>query len=76
MIDLDKLTVRELQKESARVLASSDGFGNNELVKFNKSVNQDSVAWYKAVISWYMDRHGGLPSRIGPATSVMLALDD
>lgn len=76
MIDLNGLTIRQLQKESARVLASSNGLSNNDLVKFNRLVNQDSVAWYRAVISWYVEKHGDLPSKTGPAANVKLLLDD
>jgi hypothetical protein len=75
-MDLSDLTVRQLQKEAARVLASGQGFGNHDLVRFNKLAHHDSQAWYKAVISWYVDQHGDLPSRAGPASQVKLLLDD
>ena len=76
MIDLSTLTVRQLQKEAARVLSSSDGFGNHDLVRFNQRAYHDSHAWYRAVIEWYVDEYGGLPSSIGPGRSVKLILDD
>lgn len=75
MVDVDALSVRQLQTESARVLASSGGLGNHELVKFNKLANHDSHAWYKAVIRWYVEKHGGLPSQVGPGVDVQLLLD-
>lgn len=76
MTNISDLTTRQLQKEAARVLASGQGFGNHDLVKFNKLAHHDSQAWYRAVIAWYVDQHGDLPSRIGPAMNVRLLLDD
>jgi hypothetical protein len=73
---IDTLSVRELQKETARVLSSSGGMGNYELVKFNKLAHHDSVAWYKAVVSWYIDQYGNLPSKVGPGVDVKLLLDN
>lgn len=75
-VDLNSLTVRQLQKESARVLAANGGYGNHELSKFNKLAHHDSHAWYKAVVSWYVEQYGDLPSKAGPGTSVKLLLDD
>jgi len=74
-IDISELTLRQLQTESARVLASGDGFNNHELSQFNKLAHHDSRAWYRAVISWYVDQHGDLPSRTGPGTAVKLIMD-
>lgn len=76
MIDLSTFTVRQLQKEAARVLASSNGFGNHDLVRFNQLAHHDSHAWYRAVISWYVNEYGDLPSIIGPGRGVTLILDD
>lgn len=73
-VDLSVLTTRQLQEESARVLASGNGFDNNDLVKFNKVAHHNSHDWYRAVISWYVDQHGGLPSAVGPGTEVKLLL--
>ena len=73
-IDLSNLTARQLQEESARVLAAGDGFDNGELVKFNKLANHDSHAWYRAVIACYVDQYGNLPSIIGPGKTVKLLL--
>ena len=75
-MDLSHLTARQLQKEAARVLAGGDGFGNHDLVRFNKMAHHDSQAWYKAVIGWYIDQHGDLPSKVGPGAGVKLLLDD
>jgi len=73
-IELSTLTARQLQEESARVLAAGNGFDNSELVKFNKLANHDSHAWYRAVIAWYVEQYGGLPSTIGPGKTVKLLL--
>ena len=73
---IDTLSVRQLQKESARVLAANGGYDNNELSKFNKLAHHDSHAWYRAVISWYVDQYGDLPSKVGPGVNVKLLLDN
>lgn len=76
IVNLDVLTVRQLQTESARVLAATGGYNNNELSKFNKLAHHDSTLWYKAVIKWYVDQYGDLPSKIGPGINVKLLLDN
>lgn len=76
MIDLNTLTPRQLQKEAARVLSAGDGFGNHDLVRFNKAAHHDSHAWYKNVITWYIEHHGDLPSKVGPGMLVALLMDD
>ena len=73
--DIELLSPRQLQKEAARVLSAGGGFGNHDLVQFNKSAHHDSHAWYKAVILWYVEQHGDLPSKIGPGVAVKLLLD-
>ena len=75
-IDLDQLSVRQLQTEAARVLACDGGYGNHDLVVFNKMAHHDSHAWYRSVITWYVEKHGDLPSKAGPGTAVRLLLDD
>jgi hypothetical protein len=74
--DIKTLSVRQLQKESARVLAAAGGYSNNELSKFNKLAHHDSHAWYRAVISWYVDQYGDLPSKSGPGMNVKLLHDN
>lgn len=74
MIDLDKLPLRELQKESARALSAMQATNNN-IWKFNKDAHHDSHKWYKSVITWYYNEYGGLPSEVGPAKNVKLILD-
>ena len=74
--DLNTLTLRQLQTESARVLAANGGYSSNELSKFNKIAHHDSHLWYKAVISWYIDQYGDLPIKVGPGLTVKLLLDN
>jgi len=75
-VDIDSLSPRQLQKEAARIFSAGDGFGNHDLVRFNKAAHHDSHAWYRAVINWYVEQHGDLPSRVGPGASVKLLMDD
>ena len=53
------MTLRELQKESARVLATIDSTSVG-LSKFNKLAHHNSLNWYKAVIQSYIDQYGDL----------------
>lgn len=73
---VNSLTTRQLQTESARVLAASGGYSSNELNKFNKLAHHDSHLWYKAVIEWYVSQYGDLPSKVGPGAVVKLLLND
>ncbi len=74
-MELDNLTVRELQKESAMALSTMRATNNN-IWQFNKKAHHNSHNWYRAVIEWYVDQYGDLPSRIGPGKDVKLVLDD
>lgn len=69
------LSLREMQKECARALYII-GSKNNELVNINKKANHDSQNWYKAVIDLYVDKYGGLPSKVGPGAEIKLIMDD
>ena len=73
-MDLDKLTLRQLQQESARALSTIEATNNN-IYKFNKSAYHNSQNWYKAVIDWYIEQHGGLPSEIGPGKDIKLIME-
>ena len=73
-MELDKLTLRELQKESARALSTMQATNNN-IYKFNSKAHHDSHNWYKAVIEWYVEQYGDLPSKIGPGKDVKLVHD-
>ena len=74
MISLDKMELRELQQESARALSCIEATNNN-IYQFNKQAHHNSHNWYKAVITWYIDEYGGLPSQVGPGRLVRLVLD-
>lgn len=69
------LSLRELQKESARALSTMQATNNN-IWQFNKQAHHDSQRWYRAVIEWYINEYGDLPSRAGPGKNVKLILDD
>lgn len=75
MIDLDALSLRDLQKESARALSYWQPT-NNELSQFNKQAHHDSQQFYKAVIRKYVEEFGDLPSKAGPAQHIRLLTDD
>tara|TARA_E500000178_G_scaffold115007_1_gene115059 strand:+ start:1943 stop:2167 length:225 start_codon:yes stop_codon:yes gene_type:complete len=73
-LDTSNLTLRQLQKESARALSTMQATNNN-IHQFNKQAHHNSENWYKAVIKWYVDQYGDLPSRTGPGKEVKLILD-
>jgi hypothetical protein len=75
MIDLDQYDLRTLQKECARAVATMEATNNN-IYKFNQQAHHDSQNWYKAVIEWYIDQYGDLPSRTGPGSTVKIILDN
>jgi hypothetical protein len=74
-LELDNLSLRELQKESARALATMQATNNN-IYRFNKKAHHNSQNWYRAVIEWYVDEYGDLPSKIGPGKDLSLVLDE
>jgi len=71
---IDKLSLRELQKESARALSTMQATNNN-IYQFNKQAHHNSQLWYKAVIEWYITTYGDLPSKIGPGKDVQLIME-
>jgi hypothetical protein len=73
-LDLSNLTLREMQLESARALSTMQATNNN-IHQFNKQAHHNSENWYKAVIDWYVNQYGDLPSRTGPGKAVKLVLD-
>jgi hypothetical protein len=75
MINLDNLTLRELQKESARALSTMQAT-NNSIWQFNNQAHHDSQRWYRAVIRWYIDEYGDLPSKIGPGKNIKLIYNE
>ena len=73
-MNLDDLDLRTLQKESARALSTMQATKNN-IWQFNKQAHHNSQNWYKAVIEWYIEQHGDLPSQIGPGKDVKLIIE-
>lgn len=74
-MDISDLSLRELQTESARALSTMEATNNN-IWQFNQKAHHNSQNWYKAVIEWYIDRYGDLPSKVGPGKQVKLVLDE
>lgn len=60
-----------MQKESARALVTMEATNNN-ISQFNKQAHHDSQNWYRAVINWYVEQYGDLPSKTGPGKNVKL----
>ena len=59
-MDTSKLTLRQLQTESARALSTMQATNNN-IYKFNKQAQlKKSQNWYIAVIDWYVNTYGDL----------------
>jgi hypothetical protein len=73
-LDINDLDVRELQRESARALSTMQATNNN-IFQFNKQAHHNSHNWYKAVIEWYVEQYGDLPSKVGPGKDVKLVYD-
>jgi|TARA_B110000438_G_C15791370_1_gene640838 hypothetical protein len=72
---LDGLSLRELQTESARAISTMKA-DNNSIYKFNKEAHHNSQKWYRAVIIYYCEQHGGFPSEVGPGKDVKLIMED
>jgi hypothetical protein len=70
-LDINNLSLREMQKESARALAAIEATNNN-ISQFNKQAHHNSQNWYRAVINWYVEQYGDLPSKTGPGKNVKL----
>jgi hypothetical protein len=73
-LDISKLTLRELQKESARALSTMQATNNN-IQQFNKQAHHNSQNWYIAVINWYVNEYGDLPSRAGPSKDIKIIME-
>ena len=73
-MDINELSIRELQKESARALSTMQATNNN-IWQFNKQAHHNSHNWYKAVIEWYIEQYGDLPSRAGPGKNIRLIIE-
>jgi len=68
---LDNLDIRTLQKECARALLTMDGTSAG-ISRFNKTSQHNSQNWYRAVLTEYIEEHGGLPKDVGPAKDLVL----
>ena len=74
-MELNNLSVRRLQQESARALSTMQATNNN-IYQFNKLAHHNSQNWYKAVIDWYVEQYGDLLSKVGPGKEVKLVLNE
>ena len=72
---IDELPLRQLQQESTRAL-SAMAATNNNIHQFNKKAHHNSQLWYKAVIEWYVNTYGDLPSKTGPGKDIKLILEE
>jgi hypothetical protein len=73
-MNIDSFSLRQLQTEAARAMSTMQATNNN-ITQFNKEAHHDSQKWYKAVIRWYVETYGGLPSATGPGREVKLVMD-
>ena len=74
MIDLNLLSLRDLQVEAAKALATMEATNDN-ISQFNKQAHHNSQQWYRAVIQWYIDQYHDLPSKVGPGKNIKLIQD-
>lgn len=74
-MNLDDMKLRELQRECARAMATMQATNNN-IWQFNKKAHHNSQLWYKAVIEWYVNMYGDLPSKISPGKEIKLIMED
>ena len=70
-----EIDIRKMKKESARALSTMQATNNN-IQQFNKMAHHNSQNWYMAVINWYIEQYGDLPSKTGPGKDVKLVLDE
>ena len=73
-MNIDELDLRTLQKEAARAVTIMEATNNN-IYKYNVQAYHNSQNWYRAVINDYIQKHGDLPSRVGPAKDIKLVLE-
>ena len=74
-MDINNLKLRQLQTESARALSTMQATNNN-IHQFNKQAHHNSQNWYSAVINWYIEQYGDLPSKVGPGKDVKLMMEE
>ncbi len=75
MTNIDNLSLRQMQLESSRALSTMQATNNN-ISQFNKEAHHNSQKWYRAVILWYINEYGDLPSKVGPGKEVKLLMDE
>ena len=63
-----------MQTEAARALSTMEA-SNNNIAQFNKKAHHNSQLWYQAVIEWYVEQYGDLPSKVGPGKYVELIME-
>jgi hypothetical protein len=68
---LATLDIRTLQKECARAVLTMDGTSGG-IARFNKQAQHNSQNWYRAVLTEYIETHGDLPCKAGPAKDLVL----
>ena len=73
-MDTSKLNLRQMQTESARALSTMQATNNN-IYQFNKQAHHNSKNWYLAVINWYVEQYGDLPSKTGPGKDIKLVME-
>ena len=71
---LDTLSLRELQTEAAKALSTMQA-SNNNIAQFTKLAHHNSQLWYRAVIEWYVEQYGDLPSKCGPGKDIKLIME-
>ena len=74
-MDLSNFSLRQLQLESARALSTMQATNDN-IWQFNKKAHHNSQNWYCAVIDWYVEQYGDLPSKVGPGKEIKLVYDN
>jgi len=70
----EKMSLRQMQTEAARAISTMQATNNN-IAQFNKLAHHNSQLWYSAVIEWYVEQYGDLPSKTGPGKDVILLHD-
>lgn len=73
-MNIEDLTLRQLQLETARALAIFPATNHN-LARFNKLAHHNSQNWYKEILKFYVEQYGDLPSKTGPGVEVKLLLE-
>ena len=68
------MSLRQMQTEAARAISTMQATNNN-IAQFNKLAHHNSQLWYSAVIEWYVEQYGDLPSKTGPGKDVILLHD-